>query len=107
MCHVEGAFCFYCEVYTPVVAENERLKAEVKALTLTADAAVWEAVGYTEENETFRNALEWYADYSANYDPMLIDVCGFLPIDQDGGKRAREALGVMEVAADGSDESAS
>lgn len=28
-CHIPGAFCFYCEVYSPVVAENERLKAEI------------------------------------------------------------------------------
>lgn len=32
-CHVEGAFCFYCKVYSPVVAENERLQAEIDRLT--------------------------------------------------------------------------
>lgn len=25
-CHIDGAYCFYCEVYAPVVAENERLR---------------------------------------------------------------------------------
>lgn len=57
MCHVEGAFCFYCEVHALVVAENERLKAEVKALTLTADVSGWEVVGYEEENEGLFVAL--------------------------------------------------
>lgn len=28
-CHEEGAFCFYCEVYSPVVAENERLRSVI------------------------------------------------------------------------------
>lgn len=37
MCHVEGAFCFYCEVYTPIVAENERLKAESREHEIRAD----------------------------------------------------------------------
>jgi hypothetical protein len=32
-CHVEGAFCFYCEVYAPVVAENERLKMRLSDWT--------------------------------------------------------------------------
>ncbi|OMD02551.1 hypothetical protein BJP46_15730 [Paenibacillus odorifer] len=31
-CHVEGAFCFYCEVYSPVVAENERLRAALERM---------------------------------------------------------------------------
>ncbi|OMD16261.1 hypothetical protein [Paenibacillus odorifer] len=56
-CHVENAFCFYCEVYSPVVAENERLKAEGKALTLGLDSASWDNVGYTEENDRLLEAL--------------------------------------------------
>ncbi|MNN18487.1 hypothetical protein D3C81_1316980 [compost metagenome] len=38
-------------------AENERLQAEIKALTLTADAAGWEVVGYAEDNEILRSAI--------------------------------------------------
>lgn len=30
VCHIEGEWCFYCEVHSPVVAENERLKAELR-----------------------------------------------------------------------------
>lgn len=38
-CHIEGAFCFYCEVYSPVVAENERLRELVKKAVEDAEAS--------------------------------------------------------------------
>ena len=37
VCHIPGEFCFYCEVYSPVVAENERLRAESRAHEIRAD----------------------------------------------------------------------
>ncbi|WP_342480463.1 hypothetical protein NST07_25960 [Paenibacillus sp. FSL L8-0340] len=71
MCHVEGAFCFYCEVYSPVVAENERLQAEVRQITESrdfwkldamsevarAESATIEAVTYASKNEELFAAL--------------------------------------------------
>lgn len=61
VCHVEGAFCFYCEVYSPDIERLERerdgWRAEAKAATLRADAAGWEVVGYEEENERLTEAL--------------------------------------------------
>ncbi|MNN87348.1 hypothetical protein D3C81_2048910 [compost metagenome] len=91
-------------MYSPVVAENERLKdrladwnRQIFTLEDRAMAAEAYAHGLRKENEALRKALEWYADYDNNYDPALIDQLGYLPIDVDGGKFAREALGVPEV----------
>lgn len=65
VCHIEGEWCFYCEVFLPVEKENERLKSEVTKLRaeLKAEslrAAEWEgeALGYAEENERLRNLLK-------------------------------------------------
>lgn len=44
------------------------------------------------ENEAMKEALEWYGDYEGNYDPEIIDKLGYLPIDIDGGERARTTL---------------
>lgn len=41
--------------------------------------------------ETQAKALEWYADED-NYDPTYLDKIGIIPIDDDRGQRAREAL---------------
>ncbi|GIP55202.1 hypothetical protein [Paenibacillus vini] len=30
MCHIDGEWCFYCEMYLPLVAENELLKVTLK-----------------------------------------------------------------------------
>ncbi|WP_054954981.1 hypothetical protein [Paenibacillus dakarensis] len=43
------------------------------------------------EIERKDEALKWYADED-NYDPIHLDKVGFIPIDDDSGKRAREAL---------------
>lgn len=33
-CHIEGAFCFYCEVYSPVVWQAARLMEENEDLNV-------------------------------------------------------------------------
>lgn len=85
VCHIDGVWCFYCEMYMPVVAENERLKkelwrermwrkgwentakeaqeaverlrTELKAESLRAAEWEGEALGYAEESERLRNLL--------------------------------------------------
>lgn len=61
VCHIEGAWCFYCEVYSPVAAENERLQAEVKRIIFDAESesrraesATLEALTYAAEIEQLR-----------------------------------------------------
>lgn len=60
VCHIDGAWCFYCGVYSPLEAENERLKAELQR------AAEWKtraqeaedlAEYLRDENERLRGKL--------------------------------------------------
>lgn len=44
--------------------------------------------------ETQSKALEWYADKD-NYDPVRLEMLGYLPIDIDEGQKAREALSII------------
>ncbi|MGF7045752.1 hypothetical protein J2T13_000212 [Paenibacillus sp. DS2015] len=74
-CHIDGAYCFYCEEYAPVVAENERLRKErdrwrsdAKEANLLVAEMNGECVGYMEENERLRSALERMDDRK---NPML------------------------------------
>ncbi|MNW54858.1 hypothetical protein D3C74_324810 [compost metagenome] len=43
------------------------------------------------EIEQLQEALEWYADKN-NYDPEHLSKYGYIPIDKDEGKRARQSL---------------
>lgn len=45
-----------------------------------------------QQMEIKDKALEWYADWDSNYDPETLDHLGYIPIDKDGGRRARAAL---------------
>ncbi|MNV73970.1 hypothetical protein D3C71_1671510 [compost metagenome] len=57
VCHIDGEWCFYCEVYSPVEDENVRLKAELKEESLRAAEWEGEARGYAEETERLKSAL--------------------------------------------------
>lgn len=57
VCHVEGEFCFYCEVYSPVSEENDRLHAEVvrlqteiarlhEALNTIMHVSMWDGISH-------------------------------------------------------------
>lgn len=49
------------------------------------------------ENQRYRQALEFYAAEST-YDVDHLDKHGYIVIDEDGGKRAREAINYAEAA---------
>lgn len=57
LCHIDGEWCFYCEMFLPLEAENQRLKAEVKAESLRAAEWEGEAQGYAEKNDLLLKAL--------------------------------------------------
>jgi hypothetical protein len=60
VCHIDGEFCFYCEVHSRVTAENERLHAEVERLVAelaAEDTALAEIMSLRVENERLRTAL--------------------------------------------------
>lgn len=39
VCHIEGAWCFYCEMYSPLEEENSRLKVELSEWKTRAQEA--------------------------------------------------------------------
>lgn len=90
MCHVEGAFCFYCEVYSPVVAENERLEAEVAVIDFRVRCEMTERLWeLAQENEHLYDII---ADMQATMKPMdHCDSCAHLRVELAQHKAVRES----------------
>lgn len=61
VCHIEGEWCFYCDMYSPLEDEVSRLRDENYALTLSLGyASEWEqeADRLREENERIWHIVE-------------------------------------------------
>ncbi|WP_348624259.1 hypothetical protein ABFT51_03360 [Paenibacillus peoriae] len=71
---------------------KQRLKSERDICKSSFEHWNKEAHRLFSENRIMRKALEWYEDWDSNYDPETLDHLGYIPIDKDGGKRARAAL---------------
>lgn len=85
-----------------LIAENARLKAEVKALTLSGDAAGWEVVGYEEENERLTEALrEIDTHIRATSDPIPHIVATLKRVLPEYVEESGDAFADEEVSADG------
>ncbi|MNW46843.1 hypothetical protein D3C74_241560 [compost metagenome] len=65
--------------------DREKANAELIARALEDNAYL------LSEIERLQATLKWYADKD-NYDPEHLSTFGYIPIDKDEGKRARESL---------------
>jgi len=70
-CHIDGAYCFYCEVYSPVAQENERLHVEIEHLRNCIGVLAKESDYYRGLLETTLSELEQAESYSSIVDEVI------------------------------------
>lgn len=65
--------------------------SEFKAEVLLSEKLIDAIIAELNKVEEMRKTLEWYAD-KETYSRETLSKHGYIPIDQDNGERARQAL---------------